>query len=74
MLQQAPHIKNEVIWAPLHLHEGVRMQETEQQAVKEVAATIPTKMLLVAAQNMHKYTQACLEMSGSHSKYFARPI
>ena len=74
MLQQAPHIKNEVIWAPLHLHEGVRMQETEQQAVKEVAATIPTKMLFDATQNVHKCAQACLEASGGYFKHFVRSI
>ena len=45
-----------------------------QQAVEEVTATIPIKMLCDAAQNVHKCAQACIEASEDHFKHFVRSI
>ena len=44
-----------------------------QQAVEDVAATIPTEMLWDAVQNLCKRAQAFLEASGGYLKHLVRP-
>ena len=42
----------------------------QQQAVTDVAATIPMEKLRDAAQNVRKCAKACIEASGGHCKHF----
>ena len=42
----------------------------QQEAVTDIAATIPMEKLRNAAQNVRKCAKACIEASGGHCMHF----
>ena len=62
-------VRTSILLAPLS-GDLLRTKDQQQQAVTDVAATIPIEKLRNAAQNVRKRAKACIKAYGGHFKHF----